>query len=325
MFGLTWLSRFDKQHGLYRFDLCLHEKIIQTTHVRRNKFSCHVCFSDKLKSKAEDVGLEWLINIRGHYGIYVHKICGKRIELQNTHVENKSFKCVECFHDRLKSQADIVGLVWIARTGKSAYSQYMVKDCGHFLNLSAQCVQKGRFECKQCRFEKLRDEAESVGLTLIAKTSKDYGMYRFSDCSHELEIPVSRVRNGRFSCQTCGNSWVTKPSNFYIILVSSQGESFVKVGISKDVSRRFTRYGLPDDSQVTVVKTIPFKTGRDAFSFEKAVKSRFKQNRTLSVNHIMRVSGGSECFSLSVLDDILDFVKSTAGVKLANLSTGGDQ
>ena len=140
--GLTWISKFDRAHGIYRFNSCLHEKVIQTTHVRRNKFSCEVCFCERLKNEATEAGLEWIINTGGHYGKYVHIACGKEIELQNIHVKNKNYSCLHCFYSKLQTQAKNAGLTWIKKSNKNGYSSYVSDNCGHFLCISSNSVQK---------------------------------------------------------------------------------------------------------------------------------------------------------------------------------------
>jgi hypothetical protein len=272
----------------------------------------------KFTFEAVTKGLKWLMQTRKHHGLYRFKDCLHEQEINNQQVRRKrlknTFRCKICFQKKLSDESDMVNLTWLKQT-KEHYGLFRFKDCKHEQEISNSNVRTKRFSCQTCRKQKRKNEANQVNLNWLRQTRENYGLYRFNDCGHEQEIDNGAVKANRFACQTCEDTWFTKPSNVYVHSITLQGESIIKVGISQNVQHRIKGYGLPPEAVVQTVLVIPTKTGKEASDIETIVLAKFKPYRAKNIGHIMTKQGQTECFDASKLGEILDFTKAIAGVK----------
>jgi hypothetical protein len=313
--GLIWLKQTRYAFGLFRFVDCGHNQEITNDNVRKKSFRCKCCFNEKFKAEAELVNLTWLKQARPQYGLFLFKDCGHKQEIQNDAIRKNNFKCRFCYEKKLKEEAEAAGLTWIKQT-RIGYGLFRFKDCGHEQEIQNTHVRlQTCFKCQLCFMEKLTTEAALVGLNWLKQTRQNYGLFRFNECGHQQEIANANVRRNRFKCQTCEDTWATKPSNVYVHSIELQAEAIIKVGIAKDVQSRIKYYGLPSEAIAQTLLVIPTKTGKEASDIEKIVLKKFKPYRVKNIGHIMTKSGATECFDVSKLSEILDFTKSLAEVK----------
>ena len=315
--GLEWLKQTRSRYGLFRFTACGHEQEIQNGNIRNNQFKCQSCLEHKLKAEADAVGLTWLKQTRSRYGLFRFTACDHDQEIENSNVRKNLFKCQTCYAHKLKSEAEAVGLTWLKQT-REKYGLFRFNDCNHEQEIRNGDVRNNNFKCRTCYEDKLKSEAEAVGLMWLKQTRERYGLFRFKNCGHEQEIRNSDVRDNVFACQVCQGSWATRPSNFYVHLITLQGESFVKAGIAKDIEQRVKGYGLPPEAVVKTVLVMPMPTGKDASDLETKVLRKFKRHQLKNIGHIMTKSGETECFCPSVLSDILTYTRQNGEFDMDN-------
>jgi hypothetical protein len=315
--GLTWIKKKDNDVSIYIFSKCNHEQEIKNYNVRDKKFTCRFCKNEKYKNEALSNGnIEWLYQSRHGYGLYRFVACNHKQEISNSMVRIGSFKCSSCQNEKYINEAIENGRIkWICKI-RPNYSKYIFLSCNHEQEIAHNNVKNGLFRCRECQIEKFKNEAlQNKIVDWVRKTKPHYGLYRFIKCGHEQEISNTQVRTNYYACQTCKDTWATKPSNVYVHSIDLQGETIIKVGIAQNVQHRIKGYGLPPKAIVRTVMVIPTKTGKEASDIETMVLSKFKPYRAKNIGHIMVKSGETECFYASKLSEILAFTKSVVGVK----------
>lgn len=312
--GLTFVKRTKLGYGLFIINLCKHQIELSNSNARRNKFLCKICKEEDLRNNAKQNKIKYINKTKYGYALYEFIDCNHTQEIASARVKSKEFRCAKCFENNFKKDASESNLIWIKQSYGN-HGLYIFKFCGHERILSNASVRNKKFKCLDCYNKKLKDESLSVNLAWLKQTFKGYGLFKFNKCGHTQEIKNSNVRRKVFQCQTCEDTWFTKPSNVYVHIISLQGETFVKVGRAQNVENRINGYGLPSEAVVQTVLEAPTKTGKDANDIETKILQKFKRFRAKNIGHIMTKSGSTECFDASKLSEILDFTKAIAGVK----------
>ncbi len=224
--GLTWLKRTGGHYSLFRFDSCGHEQEIQVGHVRRNILVCRTCISNKRVNDACAKGLTLLEASRKSYWRYRFNNCGHEQEIQPDKVRRGAFKCHKCVEQKLKNEAELVGLKWLKQTREN-YGLFQFNSCGHEKEIANCCVRDNNFRCHICLDTKRADEAAAVGLTWLKQTRWAYGLFRFNECNHEQEFRNDHVQKNNFRCRKCleekweseahmvGLTWIKSTSKDY--------------------------------------------------------------------------------------------------------------
>jgi len=97
-----------------------------------------------------------------------------------------------------------------------------------------------------------------------------------------------------------------KPLDLYIINLTSDSESFIKVGISKEVKKRHTNIKTKSGYIVSSILIFPC-TVEEGTIIERNILSSFRELH----KYVPRVKfpGYKECLNLSIKDDILEKLK----------------
>ena len=113
------------------------------------------------------------------------------------------------------------------------YRQYQFVDCGHIKKIHISSVRTFSFECSECRYSKLENEAKKANLKIIKKsTKKGYCNYQFLKCEHTQLISSRSVRVGSFVCNTCEETSWNLPSKVYLLKISYSDFDWLKLGYS---------------------------------------------------------------------------------------------
>jgi hypothetical protein len=238
--------------------------------------------------------------------------CGHRQEIQSDKMRIGKFKCQTCLGDKLKQEAAVWGATPLRFfvKGKQSYGDYLL-SCGDTQEIQTGDMRIGKFKCRTCLDDKLKQEAAVWGATPLRFFTKgnnsSYGEYLLS-CGHTQTIQTVSMRIGEFSCQQCEETWATKPSNVYVHLIRHSGIEVIKVGVAQDIQRRADRYGLPPDAEVITLRVWPFATGLLAKQAETNVKTRFASSRVDEGRLLLSKSGYTECFCPSVTPQMLEFM-----------------
>ena len=156
-------------------------------------------------------------------------------------------------------------------------------------------------------------EAKAVGLTLIgAGRDAHYRTYRFNDCGHEQEIFMHNVRDDFFTCNICEETSRDLPSKVYLLKIEvdkiAHLFTWLKLGYTKNISKRIKQYRLPSESKITRLKVINFSKGRDANKFESSLQSKYRKKRLpiKKMKEFHTGNGYNECYPLKMLDTLMD-------------------
>ena len=313
--GLTLIGAGrNKFYRTYRIDRCGHEQEAQPSSVRRGKKPiCNQCQQDKLNEEAKAVGLTLIGTGRDYrYRVYHFDECGHEQEIRIDYVCKSTFKCNQCFQDKLDEEAKTAGLTLIGSGRNADYRTYRFDECGHEQEIQTTHVRNSNPQCNQCFQDKLVEEAKTAELTLIGSgRNVHYRTYRFNKCKHEQEIQLNHVRENNFICNTCEETARDLPSKVYLLKISVdtviQSLSWLKLGYAKTVSARIKRYGLPSDAVIERLKVMDFETGRQARLYEASLHTKYFRKRLpikkMKEFHIS--SGYNECYPLEMLDTLM--------------------
>lgn len=175
------------------------------------------------EEEAKAVGLIFLgKGSTGKYKLYKYEECGHIKEIPPSNIRRsikkntKKFKCSQCIEEKLKREADLVGLELTDQKSTAGKRVYKFKACNHVEELSIMNIRKsskkeGSYTCKKCLEEQYKQEAEDAGLILLDKDSPEKKRaYIFKDCNHEQEIAIYNVRIKNFSCNQCFQEKIRK-------------------------------------------------------------------------------------------------------------------
>lgn len=264
----------------------------------------------KIKKEALDHGLAFVQEEKNGHNSYIFQSCGHTQTISQSKVRINSFACKECALLKIKNEAASNNLTFIEKS-KGDFNLYQFNECKHSQLLRSKHVRNNHFCCSECKDLLVKSDASKNGLTFISLIpSSSKNIYKFNKCNHVQEINPKHVRDGSFCCHDCGESYTTKPSGVYIVkITNSKGFSWLKFGVSKHIKRRISEYKL-NDSTCEIIINQKVKTNSEAVLFEKNVHKSFKHESLCptKMKKLMK-SGFTECYSLSMLDKLVESIK----------------
>ena len=308
--GWEWIEMVDSRQSrsLYKHS-CGNTQLLQNAKMRRGQVKCGHCQEERFRAEAATKGWIWISRFDKASNCYQHH-CGNTQVVEMSNMRRVGAKCQHCWLEKIKAEAAANGWFWISQVDEN-YGRYQ-HHCGHEQDIQMTNMRRTMVKCNRCQEEKIKSEVQD-GWTWLGQVGWYYGLYQHR-CGHTQEITMGNMRKGWVVCHACEESWATRPSDLYVLYISLQGESIVKVGISNNLDARTNQYGLPPEAEVTILKTVPFATGLDAKAAEQKVLKKFSKHQLKGIEHIMSRSGATECFCPSVLDQILDAVDKFAPV-----------
>jgi hypothetical protein len=212
--GLILLGKTEsKNKKSYQFEECKHVQDIGIKEVVENRFKCQTCFQIDLARRAEIQGLTLIGNGRNTlHRTYQVKDCNHIQEIATSNVDQGNFGCASCRERKLLDEALRAGVILRGPGSSAHYRFYMIKKCGHTLDIKTQSVRDISFKCKICTEKQFIIEAEKVGLTLLGEASaaldvsiksSNYRLYSIDTCEHQQNFKLSHVREGSFNCNEC--------------------------------------------------------------------------------------------------------------------------
>lgn len=224
--------------------------------------------------------------------------------------------CTECRNSSDIAVIDRMGVSIVSFSSDRRKFVGTFNSCGHTRTFETYLTvhRSKTLTCFECTTSKHLSEAQDADLTLLGKASNNdpnYRRYRTSCCGHETDFEVTHVRRKSFNCPNCSEDRYSKESNLYVVKISINEDSWLKVGIAKDVGVRVQGYGLPNGSHVETILVKPFKTGREAIKVEKALHKTLKGIRECStkMKEILTTSGFTECYSIDHYKTIMKHIE----------------
>ena len=253
----------------------------------------------KWAAEAQVQGWTWLSKVDVANSLYQCNTCGSEQKLRVGRVRDGLVKCETCQLRKYQSEAETQGWKFHKRV-KFAGGLYR-HSCGHEQEHQMTTMRKGLIKCANCQQKRYESEANSQGWEFQKNIDGDTGLYQHF-CGHDQEINIGAMRKGSITCHGCGESWATKPSNAYLLRITADDVSFLKLGIAKDVGVRTTTYGLPDRAAVEIVRTIAYPTGKEAVKHEKRIHRTIVDHSAVTrfdASYWME-NGHTECYVYSM-------------------------
>jgi hypothetical protein len=303
-------------HKMYRFKDCNHVQSIDPCLIVRNTFRCQQCYDNELSAQATASGFEYIGDATRDcknsydYRKYKRVECGHVRDIGVANVRNGIVGCVVCDEIRFNKEASGSGfeLIGQSQDGKGHKRLYKYNSCGHYINVTPAALRRRSGLCMECREISWAETAKSKGLELVADDVNNVG-YKFYklQCGHTHSFRITHVNYGYFKCPTCFVGYKQLESFAYLILIESPDKSFLKFGFGKQPEFRKNSYGLIKGFTKKVIATKGFNTGKEAQEFEQGIHAKYKINVLCKIEQkkIMKTSGYTECYPLSLMDDLI--------------------
>ena len=225
-------------------------------------------------------------------------------------MHNNKFRREQFQLDKIQDEAKARGLTLIGAGKNARYRTYHFNACGHEQEIQTGNVRNGKYNfiCQQCLQIKIEDEAKAVGLTLIgAGRNRHYRTYRFDDCPHEQEIQTGMVRRNSFICNTCEETSRDLPSKVYLLEITVDSFTWLKLGYAKTIRTRISKYGLPQSKIAKRLKAVDFDKGRKAHLYEQSLHKKYIRKRLplKQMKEFHTVSGFKECYPMKMKNKLL--------------------
>jgi hypothetical protein len=314
--GLKYLGKATNNNANYRQYECEngHKIDLQVQHVRRNNWKCKYCFEEKLKLQAESIGYELLgPSDLGALHRRYKKDCGCIEDLRHNSVASTRDKrttgqvtCKTCYRRSMQKCADESNITLFENVGRFDI-RIMFNSCGHYKNAKKSQVFKKNLVCRVCQEENYAKEAALAGLKYLGFSSEGnhYREYELP-CGCTRSIRTDHAKDGSYSCYIHDDSHYVKPSSVYLLKITNNENSWLKLGYSKNIRVRVSNYGV-GKSVVDLVKILDFDTGANAMLFERSLHRKYKKFRLnkKEMEKFHKSNGHTECYPLSMIDTLI--------------------
>jgi hypothetical protein len=191
----------NRAHRLYELD-CRHKQVVATSSMRTGEFACNDCLEEKLNEEAEARDCKIVGGGRNKsYRLY-RLPCRHKQEVTTGNMRKGVFRCIRCLAEQLNQEAEDQECKLLG-PGRNAHHRLYELPCKHKQEVQPSAMRVGRWECKDCIDERLRQEAEDRGCTLLGPgKSVQYRLYEL-DCGDKQQMLTSQMRRGGFECKTC--------------------------------------------------------------------------------------------------------------------------
>jgi hypothetical protein len=305
------------RYGNYALE-CSHQQEIRYNNMARGKFTCKICLTHKLEAEARAQGAILngaALNDKSSRRNYTLK-CGHKQVVETGNMRIGEFMCKKCFKEKLEAEAKAQGAILIGAALKdygrtsSHYRNYTL-ECGHNQDVQFEKMAIGRFKCQTCLINKHTAEAKAQGATLNgAALVGDYKSRNYTlKCGHNQDVNACNMKTGGFNCQTCEESWATKPSGIYLNLMTNGDKLFLKLGVAKSVEARASTYNNKGILDFECVYSFPTLTGLDAKAIEGAIHKKYKGYTPKQAKALGMKSGFTECYPIELQAALLRKLK----------------
>ncbi len=266
--------------------------------------------------KAKSQNLTYLGKSDKHrYHLFLFDECGHTQDIRGDKISTGEFHCATCFENKNLIDYQSQGLTQI-KTLQNKQSLFKINKCKHQQIIRNDHAKKGHFFCHACDLKKHNLEAKEKKLTLLdPKPIKNNSfLYRLNECGHTKIIKRTHMKKDSFQCQKCDDTYLTKPSNIYLIQITDNdtNRSWLKLGVAKNIEARISGYGLKGNCKTKTIKEIPFDTYLEAIKIEKTIHSRYHQDKLDKklMKQFLQRSGNTECYDNAMRKKLLRSLKS---------------
>lgn len=277
--------------------------------MRDGRVRCEQCKNTKFSNECLENGFVFLHKVDGHNSLCECAMCHHQDIYQQVAMRKGRVRCKSCKNTQYSNECLEYGFKFIGKSPDN--SNYSIAECnvfGHVDRYQQCAMRKGEVRCEQCLIQKYK-EAVKPGWEYVDKSviKKHTYIILKHNCSENLvTVDSSAFLKGVYDCPHCMHGHYDDPSIFYVIKVTHNNKSIIKIGISNNATRRFRKYGLPDDATLEIIHTEPFETKRLAVTFESTMKLALRDYKVDNeiAKEIFKDSGFTECLTVDSLEVI---------------------
>jgi len=159
-------------YGLYTFEGCGHEQLIQYVHVREGAFRCISCYENERSEIYTRAGVKFVSDLcedrDKNYKLVEIVACGHTQAIALNALKSSEFSCVTCKNNRWAEEASMHGLEVVGKGRDSRYLTYRL-PCGHEQDFQRGNVKRGIFSCDICNGTKHGKDRKSYLYMLLIK------------------------------------------------------------------------------------------------------------------------------------------------------------
>lgn len=205
-----------------------------------------------------------------------HK-CQQILQVRRSVVTGYKLQCNHCLWIARFNEAMANGTTIVTPHAANHKIAHVKLSCGHsalrqYGRLAAAARGGHNLGCDDCREARYADEAGGSGWTMVGPVMPAKNGYRLYQhhCGHQQSHAIVNVDRRQLDCQSCGESWASKPSYIYLFAIPLMDRTVLKLGYSSDPTRRL-RYQLGDAARErgTILHVIDLPTGHAALKAEK--------------------------------------------------------
>ena len=274
---------------------------------------------DKRESSANKTGYEFIGDVVNNmdiprnrwcdHGVYRRLECSHERIFLHRNIEEGISECKQCRHEFYIKFVKELGFKFIKfsrpKKNSTLYVDVELK-CGHYKSIQTGNLLANNFICKECWLADLNRSLTEAGIVVINhENGINWNCLLPYGCKSTLKI--NNIRKFSWSCKTHkfhSSHWESK---VYLLKITTEKQSWLKLGVSAFPELRVAEYGITEDYKHEVLEQLDFKSGSLATKFEKKLHSKFKVNRLdpKFMKSAMKISGFTECYPLTMLQTLL--------------------
>lgn len=288
----TVIDRLD--YNKYKVRLkCGHEKIGQKNLLLDTDY-CKECRDSAIFNKFAEDGAE-VLGYEDKNSIVALKFKCGHISKRKTFSKDKAV-CQECEQNRREKI--------LVETGATKTSDGFILACGHKAKVEVYERLVG-FKCLACEKEKVISSAEKKGLKFIKQLTYHERLFELP-CGHTKALRSTQLKKD-IICSFCNETYYSKPSDLYLLIIFHPEGTCLKLGMSNDLFERIDNYKLSEDVAVMVLCQIQIDTAQRCVQIEKALHKKYKDKR-IHPEQMKRwmKCGFTECYDISLMNTLLD-------------------
>lgn len=243
--------------------------------------------------------------------------CRQILQVRRSVVTGYKMQCNHCLWIARFDVAMANGTTIVAPHSTNHKIAHVELPCGHsalrqYGRIAAAARGGHNLGCETCREARYGEEATGSGWILIGPTTPPKNGYRLYQhhCGCEQSHTIVNVDRRQLDCQSCGETWASKPSHIYLFVIPLEDRTVLKLGYSSDPTRRLQyQLGVAARERGTILHVIDLPTGHAALKAEK------KAHRYLHKHHSAlvippaefedQIKTSSEIYSLAAMPVIL--------------------
>ena len=315
--GLELVSMDIVRHGnerLYKRP-CGHTEIKSHNYLEKHKIvDCQECLNESIRANLQKQNLTMVKRVRVGSLISCN-VCNNTWAVRNDTASKGSPTCEVCFDKELEEDAKAVGFTYLkdrvpvrsSAPSKTTLSRwYSCNKCGHIDTFQHSGMRKGNVRCSSCYVTRLQAEATKEGMTYLGHVKGMMHNYQLPCGCFRLIQPFA-VQKGVWACKVHDDTFYHRPNGVYLLQLTHEDKSWLKLGFAKNMQIRTKGYGLLEGTECSLLFYRSLSTGYEAMDIEKSIHREMTNYKLDSkeMKMYMTSTGHTECYPMEVKDELL--------------------